>query len=289
MSLSLLIAAVASIGAAEPDVQPSTWTVGVTGGYARTADLDTDSTSLGASVEYAAPGWFAGLSLSGTDGASLAEDYESPSEGRGVSGSTWAGWTFDDWTLDLTASLSRQDLDGETVAGPDAPTSLQGRTVVIEGETLSSSVSLGVARAFYFDAVSLTPHARASWDRVATDTTASLAGSPGNGLDIDSDASGATASAGLTLAVSPASWVSLFADASGVYATSEAASAFTLGGRTSQARPVSGSDEGAGWAELSAGVSFFAPGGVTIALSGVGTAGRDAEDVFAAASLSKTF
>ena len=289
MSLALLIAAVASIGAGEPEAAASNWTVGVTGAYARTDDLDTDSASLGAFVEYAAPGWFTGVSLSGTDGASLAEDYDSPSDGRGVSGSAWAGWTIDDWTLDLAASLSRQDLDGETVAGPDAAPSLQGRTVVIEGETVSSSVSLGVARAFYLDAVTLTPHARAGWDRVSTDTTASLAGSPGAGLAIDSEASGATASAGLTVSVYPASWVSLFADASGVYATSEAASAFTLGGRTSQARPASGADDGAGWAEISAGVSFFAPAGVTVSLSGGATAGRDAEDVFASASLSKTF
>lgn len=289
MSFALLIAAVASIGAGEPEPAASTWTVGATGSFARTDDLDTDSTSIGAFVEYGAPGWFAGVSLSGTDGTSMQEDYGASAGGSGVSGAAWVGWTVDDWTLDLNASLSQQDIADEVVAGPEASPSLQGRSVNIDGETVSSSLSVGVARSFYFDSVSLTPHARAGWDRTSTDTIASLAGSRGNGLAIDNEASGVTASAGLSLTVSPASWLSLFADASGVYTTSEAANAFTLGGRTSQPRTASGSDEGAGWAEISAGVSFFAPAGVTISLTGGGTAGRDADDVFASASLSKTF
>jgi len=292
MSLALLIA-VASVGAAvetaDLEGSPGSWTVGITGNYARTENLDADSGSVGGFVEYGAPGWFAGGSIAATDGASLAESYDSPSDGRGVTGSAWIGWSVDAWTIDVTASLGRQDLDGETVAGPDAPDLLQGRSVLIEGETVSSSISLGVARDFNLDTVFLTPHARAGWDRVTTDTTARLTGTMGGGLAVDSEASGATASAGLTVTVWPTTWVSLFADASGVYASSEAASAFTLGGRTSQMRPTSGSDDGAGWAELSAGASFYAPGGVTFAVSGEGTAGRDAEDVFASVSLSKAF
>lgn len=290
MSLALLIAAVASVGTAEPEADASpSWTVGLTGSYARTEDLDTDTNSGGVFVELGAPGWFAGGSVAVTDGASLAEDYDSPSDGRGLTGSAWAGWVVDSWTLDLSLSISRQDLDGEAVAGQDAPPSLRGRTVLIDGETLSSSLSAGVAHAFQLEAVTLTPHARAAWDRVTTDTTASLAGSPGGGLAIDSEASGATVSAGVTAAVSPASWLGLHADVSGVYASNEGASAFTLGGRTSQARPTGGSGEGAGWAEISAGATFYAPAGITLAVSGGGTAGRDAEDVFASVSVSKTF
>lgn len=289
MSLAFLVAAVASIGAGEPEPQSSVWTLGLTGSYARTEDLDLDSGSIGASIEYGAPDWFVGGSIASTDGASQGEDFESPSDGRGATGSAWAGWFMDNWTFDVTASLSRQDLDGETIAGPDAPPSLRGRTVLVDGQTTSSSVSLGVAHAFQFDGVSVTPHARAGWDRVETETTASLAGSPGGGLAVDSEASGTSASAGLTVSVAPAQWISLFADASAVYASNEAASAFTLGGRTSQSRPVSGSDEGAGWAELSAGVTLFAPAGFAVTLSGGGTAGRDAEDVFASVGVSKSF
>jgi hypothetical protein len=290
MSLALLIAAVASVGSAEPEVAASpTWTLGVTGSYARTEDLDTDTGSAGVFLEYGATDWFAGGSLSSTSGDAIATDTYTPADGRGITGSAWAGWISGDWTLDVSLSLTRQDLDGEALAGPDAPPSLQGRTVEIDGETFSSSLSLGVARGFHFDAISVTPHARVAWDQVTTEATASLAGSPGNGLAVDSDASGASGSAGVTFAVAPADWLSLHIDASGVYASSEAASAYTLSGRTRQARPAAGEDEGAGWAEFSGGVTIFAPSDITVALSGGATAGRDAEDVFASVSLSKTF
>lgn len=296
MGLGLVFTALAAMGAAgdagaDAVADAPAWTVSLTGGYSSLTDTDPklDSTSGGVGLSWTSGRVTVGGSVSALNGSSLPPEFATAEDGKGATVSGFVGWGVGDFDLDLSASYARQTQDGVGRISDDGPAALRGRDVNVDGETNSSSVSFGVGRTFAFETTWLTPHARVSWERVDGETSATLVSGTGSGLQSTTDASGGSLALGVEAGADLASWLSVFADVTGVASSNEAANVFGLGGRVS--RPVSSedADEGASWAALSAGFTIYAPADISIGLVAGASAGREDDDAFASMTLSKSF
>jgi hypothetical protein len=294
-----LLAAATACGAPEQD-PPATadapaFTISVTGDYSNIPDSDAegdlDSASGGLGMSWSSGGITFGGSLSRLEGSALPPEFAATSDGSGLVGSLFVGWSAGDYDLDLSVSHAQQTLEGTSRIADDGPPALAGREVTVDGESRSWSASFGVARSFHQDAGWLRPHASLAWNQTETEASAALVGG-GGGLQSNGEASGVSLAAGVEAGTYLSDWLSVFVDVTGVTSSNEAANVFGWGGRATARPTTSGSDpddEGGAWADLSAGFAIDAPGGVSLSLVAGASAGRQEDDVFASMSLSKTF
>jgi hypothetical protein len=287
MGLVLLAAAWLS---GQPPADEPQWTLSLAGDYSSIPDAepDLDSTGTGLGLSWRSDGLTLGGSLSALKASTLPPEFATASDGEGVSGSAFVAWSAGEYDLDLAASFAQQTLDGVGRIRDDAPPAFAGRDVTVDGETNSYSISFGAGRTFAFDTSWATPHVRLSWDQSTGETVATLAGGTGSGLRSNTDASGVSVTAGVEAGTSLASWLDAFIDVSGVFSASEQAKVF--GARGGAVRPASGEpEEGAAWAEISAGFTIYAPAGVSLGLVAGGSLGREQDDLFGGVSLSRSF
>ncbi|MDP3740686.1 MAG: hypothetical protein Q8R02_25085 [Hyphomonadaceae bacterium] len=299
MGLALLLATVLGAqegpAAAPPADDAPSWTFSLTGDYSTIPDADPDlkSKSAGAALTWTSDTTSIGGAISGLQASTLPAEFATASDGDGWMGSAFVAWAAGEFDLDLSVSHAQQTLEGTGRIRADGPPALAGRDVNVDGETRSSSVSFGVAKTFGFDTGGfdtgwVTPHARIAWNQAESEVSTALVGG-GSGLQLNSDASGGSLAAGVEAGTDLAPWLSVFVDVTGVASSNEAANVFGFGGRA-VARPVSAEeDEGAAWAELSAGFTIHAPADVSIGFAAGASAGREEDDVFGSLTLSKGF